>query len=173
MFLLLFFLFFFIFPLPSCGVLLKAPLLVSVFWSKMNHFSSEVMGAAEDPSASGSPLLLPLSADSFWNEGTKSTLLPGATPAWPVQPLGLELVQELWESPGSPPGAAGWGKQGIVAASNLSGLLWENLLIFWGDLWGITQFLKKYTGQRGSSVVSYLFSKLPAVWYKSKIQNMI
>lgn len=43
-----------------------APLLVSVFWEKMNHFSSEVMvGAAEDASVPGSPLLSPLSADSF------------------------------------------------------------------------------------------------------------
>lgn len=43
-----------------------APLLVSVFWEKMNHCSSEVMvGAAEDPSVPGSPLLSPLSADSF------------------------------------------------------------------------------------------------------------
>lgn len=67
MFLLLFFLFFFAsqaveyFSKPD-----TAPLLVSVFWEKMNHFSSEVMvGAAEDPSVPGSPLLSPLSADSF------------------------------------------------------------------------------------------------------------
>lgn len=66
MFLLFFLLFFLFFPSQAVEYFSKpatTPLL-SVFWSKRSHFSSEVMmGAAEDPSAPGSPLLLPLSAD--------------------------------------------------------------------------------------------------------------
>lgn len=151
MFLLLFFLFFFLFCLPSCGVLLKAwysPTAGVCFLGENESLQQWGDGGCSWGSLCSWQPFAFASVSRFilkWRNKSTWSLLPWTTPAWPVQHLGLELVQELWECPAPPPwlllgrsrsevNRASWLPPTCLASFGKISQCW----IFWEYLWGIT-----------------------------------